>query len=218
MKKILYCTALLGALAMPAYALSFVPVPPPQPVIDNGRVTVRDIWLKPGMGAAGIIHDGDYVILYEKGGRIRDASGRVARHATGSAVFGHGGITSDTALDADAHEVVVELKDTPSNTVPNNTGLPPGFPREGAKKVFENGKVRVWNYTWLLGRPTPMHFHNTEVMVVFLGDGDTAATTQDGKKTVTHHSPGDIVFNAANRSHSEELVKGEQSGIMLELK
>jgi hypothetical protein len=218
MKDILYCAALLGALATPALALSFVPVPPPAPVIDNGRVTVRDIRLKPGIGAAGIIHDGEYVILYEKGGRIRDASGRVARHATGSAVFGHGGITSDTALDADAREVIVELKDTPSNTVPNTTGLPPGFPREGAKKVFENGKIKVWNYAWVLGRPTPMHFHNTEVVVVFLGNGETAATSPDGKKTVVHHSPGDIVFNTANRSHSEELVKGGQSGIMLELK
>ena len=33
-----------------------------------------------------------------------------------------------------------------------------------------------------------------------------------------HRHPGDIVFNVANRSHSEELVKGQQSGIMLELK
>jgi hypothetical protein len=63
-----------------------------------------------------------------------------------------------------------------------------------------------------------MHFHNTEIIVVYLGNGDVAATTPDGKRTVTHRNPGDIVFNTANRSHSEELVKGEMSGIMLELK
>ena len=40
----------------------------------------------------------------------------------------------------------------------------------------------------------------------------------DGKTTVNHRNAGDIVFNLANRSHSEELVKGEQAGIMLELK
>jgi hypothetical protein len=214
MKQTLACIALalLTTPALTAAALADTPV------IDNGRVTVRDVKLAPGQPAAAITHAGDYVILYAKGGRIRDANGHTGNHASGSAVFGHGGTTSDTALDADAHEVVVELKDTPSNTVPNTTGLPPGFPRPGAKKVFENDKVRVWNYTWRLGKPTPMHFHRTEVVVVFLGDGDTAATTPDGKKTVSHHKPGDIVFNAANRSHSEELVKGEQSGIMLELK
>ena len=117
-----------------------------------------------------------------------------------------------------AREVVVELKDTPSNTVPNTTGLPPGFPRPGASKVFENDKVRVWNYTWLPGKPTSMHFHNTEVVVAYRGNGDVASTTPDGKTAVNHRNAGDIVFNLANRSHSEELVKGEQSGIMLELK
>jgi hypothetical protein len=69
-----------------------------------------------------------------------------------------------------------------------------------------------------MGKPTPMHFHNTEVVVVYRGDGDVASTTPDGKTATNHRNPGDIVFNVANRSHSEELVKGQQSGIMLELK
>jgi hypothetical protein len=207
----------LAVLAMPVFGLA-ARADAPQPVIDNGRVTVRDVVLGRGQPAPAIQHAGDYIVLYVKGGRIRGADGKVQDHVSGSAKAGHGGSTSDTALDGDAHEVVVELKDSPSNTVPNNTGLPPGFPRPGAEKVFENDKVKVWNYTWLPGKPTPMHFHNTEVVVVYLGNGDVAATTPDGKKTLTHHNPGDIVFNLANRSHSEELVQGNMSGIMLELK
>jgi hypothetical protein len=206
----------LAMLATPAVTPALADGP--APVIDNARVTVRDMLLKRGVPGPAIRHAGDYVVLYVKGGRIRTAPGNTEEQASGSAIAGHGGITSDTALDADAHEVVVELKDSPSNTVPNHTGLPPGFPRAGARKVFENGKVKVWNYTWLPGRPTPMHFHNTEVLVVYLGNGDIAATTPDGKQKITHHNPGDIVFNLANRSHSEELVKGDMSGIMLELK
>jgi quercetin dioxygenase-like cupin family protein len=216
MKNTLTCIA-LAVLAMPAFTLVALADAPP-PVIENGRVTVRDILLKQGQRGPTIQHAGDYIVLYVRGGRIRAADGGTQDPAAGSAIGGHGGATSDTALDADAHEVVVELKDSPSNTVPNTTGLPPGFPRPGAKKVFENEKVRVWNYTWLPGKPTPMHFHNTEVVVVYLGNGDIAATTPDGKKTVTHHNPGDIVFNLANRSHSEELVQGDMSGVMLELK
>jgi quercetin dioxygenase-like cupin family protein len=206
-----------AALAMPAVTLAAL-ADAPAPVIDNGRVTVRDVALKQGQPGPVLQHAGDYVVLYVKGGRIRGADGSSQDHASGSAMAGHGGATGDTALDADAHEVVVELKDTPSNTVPNTTGLPPGFPRPGSKLVLENDHIRVWNYTWLPGKPTPMHFHNTEIVVVYLGNGDIAATTPDGKKTVTHHNPGDIVFNTANRSHSEELVQGEMSGVMLELK
>ena len=205
-------TAVAAAGAAPALADT------PAPVIDNERVTVRDIHLHPGEAAPAISHAGDYVILYVDGGRIRSAGGKTARHAAGSAASGRGGITSDTAIGAPAHEIVVDLKDTPSRTVANTTGLPPGFPRPGSKKVLETDKVRVWNYAWVPGKPTPMHFHNTEIVVTYLGNGDVAATTPDGKKTVTHHNPGDIVFNVANRSHSEELVKGEMSGIMLELK
>lgn len=207
----------LALVAMTAGALS-ARADAPASVIDNGRVTVRDILLKPGQPGPTIEHVGDYVILYVTGGRIRHTDGSSQILVAGSATAGHGGMTRDTALDTDVHEVVVELKDSPSNTVPNTTGLPPGFPRPGARKVFENDRVRVWNYTWLPGKPTPMHFHNTEVVVVYLGNGDILATTLDGKKTITHHNRGDIVFNLANRSHSEELVQGDMSGIMLELK
>jgi quercetin dioxygenase-like cupin family protein len=210
MKKTLFC--LLAGLATPALAQA------PAPVIDNERVTVRDIQLEPGRPGPAIQHAGDYVVLYVKGGQIRAADGKTTSHADGSAVSGHGGTTSDTATGGTAHEVVVELKDAPSRTVPNTTGLPPAFPREGSRKVLETDKVRVWNYKWLPGKPTPMHFHNTEVVVVYLHDGDVASTAPDGKKTVNHRKAGDIVFNVANRSHSEELVKGEQAGIMLELK
>jgi quercetin dioxygenase-like cupin family protein len=210
MKKTLICA--LASLATPALAQV------PAPVIDNERVTVRDIQLEPGKAGPAIQHAGDYVVLYVKGGQIRAADGKTAAHADGSAISGHGGSTSDTPTGGAAHEVVVELKDAPSKTVPNTTGLPPAFPREGSKLVLETPKVRVWNYKWLPGKPTPMHFHNTEVVVTYLHDGDVASTTPDGKKTVNHRKAGDIVFNVANRSHSEELVKGEQAGIMLELK
>ena len=210
MKKTLICV--LASLAGPALAQG------PAPLIDNARVTVRDVILQPGTPGPAISHAGDYVILYFEGGRIRAADGKTATHPSGGAMSGHGGSTRDTALDKPVHEIVVELKDTPSNTVPNTTGLPPAFPREGSKLILENNRIRVWNYAWVPGKPTPMHFHNTEVVVAYRGNGDVASTTPDGKTTVNHRKAGDIVFNVANRSHSEALVQGEQSGIMLELK
>jgi len=212
----LFCAA-LTMLAAPLLTLP-AQAQPPAPVIDNERVTVHDIALEQGKPGPTIPHAGDYVVLYVKGGKIRAADGKAADHVNGSAFFGHGGSSSDTAIDGTAHQVVIDLKDAPSKTVPNTTGLPPAFPRAGSKKVFENDKVRVWNYAWHPGKPTPMHFHNTEVVVTYLGNGAVASTTPDGKKTVNRRKAGDIVFNVANRSHSEELVEGEQSGIMMELK
>jgi hypothetical protein len=211
------CPALLGAalLAMPAFAQT---APAPTPTIDNARVTVRDIHLEPGKPGPVQPHAGDYAILYFDAGRVRGSDGKTVTHPAGDAVWGHGGVTSDMALDGPLREVVVELKDAPSNTVPNTSGLPNAFPREGGKKILENDRAIVWNYAWTLNKPTNMHFHNTEVLVVYRGDGDIKNVTPDGKITVAHRGTGDIAYNPAGRAHSEELVKGTQSGIMLELK
>ena len=57
MTKTLLCAALLAALPLTALAQT------PAPVIDNARVTVRDVALEPGKPAPVIEHAGDYIIL-----------------------------------------------------------------------------------------------------------------------------------------------------------
>ena len=215
MKKILPRTA-LAALAMPALTLA-AQADGPAPVIDNSWVSVRDIQLAPGTDGPALTHPGDYAVLYISGGRVR-SNGVTAMHEAGSASFGHGGTISDTALGAPVHEVVIDLKDAPSGTVPNTTGLPNGFPRPGSKKVFENGRVIVWNYTWLPGKPTPLHFHDKNVVVVYGGNGPLKGVSPDGKEVVNNYKAGEIRFNTANRAHYEVLMSGEQSAVMMELK
>ena len=215
MEKTLLCGLVLLALNIEGAALA---QEAPAPVIDNARVTVRDIHLEPGKTGPAIAHAGDFVVLYFDGGRVRRRDGVTASHEAGAAAFGHGGITKDTAIGTAQREIVVELKDAPSNTVPNTTGLPPAFPREGSKLILETPRVRVWNYAWTPGKPTVMHFHDTEVVVSYRGDGDITSTDPAGKAQSTHRATGDIVYNLANRAHSEALTKGEVSGVMLELK
>jgi quercetin dioxygenase-like cupin family protein len=187
-------------------------------VIDNDHVTVRDIVLEPGKPGPALDHAGDYAILYPQGGRIRGSDGKVTVRAVDGAFYGHGGTTSDTVLDAPVHEILVDLKDAPSGSVANTSGLPAAFPRPGVKKVFENDRVIVWNYTWLPGKPTPMHFHDKNVVVVYHGDGPLKSVAPDGTTVVNSYKAGEIRFNLANRAHTEELMSGAQSGIMLELK
>ncbi len=216
MTRPLYClaAAILAAALVSTGALAQAPAP----VVDNARVTVRDVHLEKGVPGPAISHAGDYVVLYFDGGRIRGGDGKTAGHPAGDALAGHGGATSDTALDGPAREIVVELKDAPSSTLPNTSGLPNAFPRQGGRKILETDRVIVWNYAWTLDQPTNMHFHNTEVLVAYRGDGDIRNVTPDGKSTVSHRGTGDIADNPAGRAHSEELVKGTQSAIMLELK
>jgi hypothetical protein len=102
--------------------------------------------------------------------------------------------------------------------IANTSGYPLAFPRPGSKKILENERVIVWDYTWTLGVATPIHFHDKDVVVVFLDDGDLSSTTLDGKVTVNSFTPGTVRFNPRGRTHTETLVRGEQHAIITELK
>lgn len=113
---------------------------------------------------------------------------------------------------------MIDLKDHPVPPIENKTGYPVAFPRPGTKKVFENDRVIVWDSTWTPGVATPMHFHDKDVVVVFLEDGDLKSTTPDGKEVVNKYTTGTVRFNQGNRTHSETLINGKQRAIITELK
>ena len=123
-----------------------------------------------------------------------------------------------TAHKADGPGILIGLKDFKVEPLENKTGLPAAFPRPGSKKLFENARVVVWDYSWTPGVPTPMHFHDKDVVVYYLEDGDLQSTTPGGEKTVNPYKPGMIRFNLRDRSHTETLIRGKQHGIMTELK
>src|SRR6476646_3820955 len=98
------------------------------------------------------------------------------------------------------------------------SGNPVAFPRPGTKKVLENDRVIVWDSTWTPGVATPMHFHDKDVVVVFLEDGDLKSTTPDGKEVLNKYTAGTVRFNQGNRTHTETLMNGKQRAIITELK
>ena len=63
-----------------------------------------------------------------------------------------------------------------------------------------------------------MHFHDKDVVVWFLEDGDLSSTAPDGKSPVNQYTAGSVKFNARDRTHAEMLVKGQQRAIITELK
>ena len=121
-------------------------------------------------------------------------------------------------LKADGKGILIGLKDYKVEPLTNKTGYPAAFPRPGSKKLLENARVVVWDYSWTPGVPTPMHFHDKDVVVYYLDDGDLQSTTPSGEKTVNPYKPGMIRFNLRDRSHTETLISGKQHGIMTELK
>jgi hypothetical protein len=162
------------------------------PIIDNERVAVWDT-TAPLPPAA---HDFVAVPLSKKG----------------TAVFGHKG---DIPGEAGSRTAVIALKDQP---IPNSSGYPKAYPRPRIVKLLENDRVIVWSYRWNPGEPIPMHFHDTDVVVVYEDDTALKSTTPDGRSVLNEYKLGDIRFNRRDRIRTELLVRDTGSAVITELK
>jgi hypothetical protein len=123
-----------------------------------------------------------------------------------------------TTPKIDGRAIVIDLKDNKPAPYKNTTTYPLAFPRPGSKKLFENDRVIVWDYTWTPNVATPMHFHDKDVVVVFLEDGDLKSTTSDGQETVNPYKPATVRYNLGGRTHTETLIRGTQRAIITEFK
>jgi len=180
-----------------------------KPVIDNQRVTVWDVTWTKGQTNPARGHDRDAVIMW------------VAGNKAGTAKFSPKGDRRDEHGVADTNpprSVIIELKDYRVPPIENKTGYPLAFPRPHVKKLLENNRVIVWSYRWNPGEPTPMHFHDKDVVVVYLEDTALVSTTPDGAKKLNQYKAFDIRFNKGNRTHTELLARGTGSAMMMELK
>jgi hypothetical protein len=163
-----------------------------KPIIDNERVSVWDT-------ASPRAYAHDFVAI-----ALPD----------GKAEFQHKGGTPSSR----GRTIVIELKDHIVAPLPNKSGYPNAFPRPGSKKLIENDRVIVWDYTWTTGVPTPMHFHDKDVVVTYLKDGSLKSTTPSGEVVVNDYTFGTVRYNSRDRTHTETLVKGSQRAIITEFK
>ena len=180
-----------------------------KPVIDNDRVTVWDVTWTKGQTNPARGHDRDAVVLWVAGPKARTAS------------FSPKSDKREEQGAANANpprSLIIELKDHVVPPLANKTGYPLAFPRPHVEKLLENNRVIAWSYRWNPGEPTPMHFHDKDVVVVYLEPTALTSTTPDGAKTLNQYQAFDIRFNQRNRTHTELLEHGTGSAMMLELK
>jgi hypothetical protein len=161
-------------------------------VLANDRVAVTD-----GTGAGPHQHDAVVVDLQRASARY---------------------VKQGQPLAANERSVIIDLLAPPAGPLPNPQGLRAAFDRPGIEKLLDNDRVTVWRYTWQPGAKTPLHFHANDVVVVFTADGQLDSFTPDGKVQHNPHHFGLTRFSPRGRVHQEELVKGQASAVMVELK
>ena len=199
--------ALLALLAVP------VPQDPltlssARPLIDNERVSVWDFTWTRGVPDAleRPTTDSIWISVSPSAGDVRYWAKGAPRRA-------------EQSIGSPIRMIAIDFKNHPVAPLKNASGFPNAFPRPGNnRKVFENDRVIVWDFSWTKGVATPMHFHDKDVVVVYLGTGTLRSTTPDGKAVDNTWKPGDTRFNLGNRIHTETLVEGELRAIITELK
>ena len=171
------------------------------------------------LGAAALAQptiDNERVVVWDKGGPATATMDTVRIDFAGKAeVIGKGKKLPPAEL---GKSVLIELRDNKVAPLANTTKYPNAFPRPNVMKVLENDRVLVWNYTWTPGVPTPMHFHDKDVVVIYMETGALKSTTPTGEETVNDLTPGMIRFNKRDRVHTEVLARGKSHAMMMELK
>ena len=81
--------------------------------------------------------------------------------------------------------------------------LPPAYPRPGTTKLYENGRVQVWDITWLK-QTYAVHRHVYDLTGVYYTDGDRTIVSETGERRPVHTAAWDTAFQLKGVTHIEE--------------
>jgi hypothetical protein len=181
-------------------------------ILDNERViiwAVRDVAadapLLPDPSLPGVLIS------------LADGSVRFVTRFVRSEMAGDAGPGGSTAA-ASRRAVLIQLKEHRAGPVEVPRGVAPAFPRPEARNVVDNERVAIWEVAWTTGLRTPVHFHDRDVVAVYLGAGTVRSISLDGKATATPRSFGEVVFLPRGRTHVEECIDGPRRDLIIELK
>lgn len=208
-------------LQVPAPASSTIPGV--KELIDNQRVTICEVTLTKGQKwpMEKYAEDTLMVPVTPVSLRLTSADGKATtvNLAPGEVKFWPKGTHQAAEPGSDGRVIVAHFKEFTGPTYKNTSGFGPAFPRPRVKKLVDNDRIFVWDYTWVEGEPTPNHFHDKDLMIVYLADGAIRSVTPDGKATPNEFKFAEVRFNPGNRAHYEEYVRGNgPRAIITELK
>lgn len=228
----LRATFLLLAVLLPAASGAQQPLPAPFPrtnatlLFQNDRINVYDIVWPKGQPTALHRHVYDQVgTYYARGGRTittPDGQARSSMTEVGALSTTRKGTThvEEGSTAPPLQAVFIELKsETPSGQSPAEVGAAP-FPRDGAKQVFDDERVTVWDVEWASGAPGFAYRAARETVVVFLGDSRIRTSSASGAG-----SPSDSAIKAGSVRHLDrgsaeqlEVVGGAVRALLFQLK
>ncbi|HEX7138607.1 MAG TPA: hypothetical protein VF219_12195 [Vicinamibacterales bacterium] len=223
---------MIGLLAMSVVAVATLAqtLPPPFPragatkLLENERVMVWDVTWPRGVSTGMHRHPYDMTGVYiAPGDRVITAVDGTKRPVTtraGGIIWQFAGLThiEEGTSDPPLHAFMIELKEKAPVGTDTSGDLPPAFPRETAKPLLENERIRVWDNIWPVGHGGPVHRHVRDTVVVWMADGKLRSTPQSGAQTVTEVKRLTVTYSTRGNVHSEEAIEGPPRAYVFELK
>ena len=114
--------------------------------------------------------------------------------------------------------IMVDLKNSATDMMFIDDPEPSAWPRDGAKNVLENNRIRMWDYTWAAGTPATKRVYRNDVVEVVVTPGTVKVTGAGGKVETRVLAVKDARFISRGTFSSEEVVSGTPRVIAIELK
>lgn len=124
--------------------------------------------------------------------------------------------------DPERLAIMVDLREPNPTGAVTSSKTEWAFPREGAKDVIDNERVREWDYTWEPpkdpSKPAPMRVYARDSVQIFFTGGTLRYKTSDGEETTKTVAMKNAFFIPQDTVRSEEAISGAPRAITIELK
>jgi quercetin dioxygenase-like cupin family protein len=115
------------------------------------------------------------------------------------------------------HAIMIDLKEHAPTKLKARTDIPLAFPLLGGEQLIDNPRVRAWDVAMRTGQTIPMHFHDRDLVWVFLEGGTVLSTGEDGQEERTTWAYKDVRFLPRGQAHTVEVLDGSPRVILYEL-
>ena len=196
-------------------------------IFDNTRVSVWEVNWRHGDKQPTHRHLYDMAGVYLRYGPITvtDLDGKENKGAefpVPRPYFQLKGITHrEEAVTPGAPErlaIMVDLKDAVTDMMMIDDPQPSSYPREGARNVLENPRIRMWDYTYQPKGPAVKRVYRNDVVEVVVTGGTISVIGPSGKPETRVLAEKQARYITRGTVQTEQGVSGAPRVIAIELK
>lgn len=120
--------------------------------------------------------------------------------------------------DPERLAIMVDLKEAMTDMMVIDADEPPAYPRDGARNVLENQRIRMWDYAFTPNGPAVARAYRSDVVEVVVTGGDMRVSMPGGKTETRTLAPKQARYITRGTVQTEQGVSGTPRVIAIELK